>query len=93
MSRRNRLGKLTDRIIQEIRSGRLEEANRSVQLLGSLASNPSVCSQETLDALQEARTLALIHRSHIQRRLRSLASSRLYRAPLDPDRKTWQIDG
>jgi hypothetical protein len=84
---------LVRQLLNEIENGRIEEATRTSQRLGSRCSDPAVCNRETLTALKKASTLAIIQRSHIQRRLRSLAASRLYRPPIAMARNTWQIDG
>jgi hypothetical protein len=93
MSRRPQMSELLKRLLEQIESGRLEEATLTSQLLNSFCRDPSFCNAEALSAFQKARTLAIIQRSHLQCRLRSVAASRLYRSPLDTDRNTWQIDG
>jgi hypothetical protein len=83
---------LADRIVHEIELGRMEEALEIVQALNSIGGNPSVCNRRTLDALQKARTLALVQRSHVQRKLRSLQASRLYTPRPETERRTFEID-
>jgi hypothetical protein len=84
---------LTEQLLDQIGKGLLEEANRTVQTLISTGGDPSVCNQTTLAALKKARTLALIQRSHLQRRLRMVHASRLFHPSADPATMTWQIDG
>jgi hypothetical protein len=86
------LADLTKQLMDQIEAGRLEEANRTLQLINSLSRDPSVCNQATLAALKKARTLSIIQRSHLQRRLRLVQASRLFHPPADVGR-TWQIDG
>ncbi len=98
MSRSNPVHNLTRQLLDEIAGGRLEDANRTVQCIGSLSKDPAasreIVTRETLDALQKARTLALVQRSHIQSRIRKLAVRRLYPAPIEfAERSTWRIDG
>ena len=87
------MASLTGDILAAIEAGHLEKATRLVQTLGSLIRDPAICTQETLAALQRARNLAIVQRSHIQRRLSSLAASRLYGVSPQTDRITWQIEG
>jgi hypothetical protein len=87
------LADLTEQLLEQIATGRLDEANRTVQSLISQSSNPSICNRATLTALREARTLALVERSHLQRRLRMVQASRLFQTPIDAGPATWQIDG
>jgi hypothetical protein len=79
-------------LLKEIETGRLEDAVRTSNLLSPLLRDPSVCTRATLDALERARNLALIERSHLQFRLRSLAASRLYRSQVEGASATWTID-
>lgn len=83
---------LTKLLLEQIETGRLEEAALTLNLIGSRAADPDVCNQATLDTLQKAKVLALIHRSHIQRQLRSLQASRLFDTPTDNRAATWQIE-
>ena len=84
---------LVKQLLEQIEAGRSEEAMRTVALLNSLGSDPTICNQQTLDALQRARTLAIVQRSHLQRRLRSLQASRLFHSHIEAIRTTWYIDG
>jgi hypothetical protein len=87
------LADLTKALLDQIETGRLEEAYSTVQSLISRGSDPSICNQATLIALKKARTLALIQRSHLQRRLRMMQASRLFNAPVESDLATWRVDG
>jgi hypothetical protein len=92
MSRRLPLADLCTQLLREIANGEFEEANGTVQKLNALSSDPSVCNRRTLEILQNARTLTLIQRSQLQRRLRSLQASRLFIAPQEAGLTTWRID-
>jgi hypothetical protein len=87
------LADLIRQLLDQIETGRLEEANRTSRLIHSLGRDPSICNRESLAGLKKAWTLAIVQRSHIQRRLRSLAASRLYRPAVDTDRRTFQLEG
>jgi FMN phosphatase YigB (HAD superfamily) len=80
-------------LLDQVEGGRLEEAAWTVELINSRCSDPHVCTKETLDALQKAKVLATIQRSHIQRQLRSLQARRLFDAPSEGSATTWRIDG
>jgi hypothetical protein len=84
---------LREQLLDQIGKGLLEEANQTVQSLISKSSDPSLCNQTTLATLKKARTLALIQRSHLQRRLRMVQASRLFHTSMEPSITTWQIDG
>ena len=84
---------LCTQLLNEIAAGDVEQADRTLQQVNALAADPSICNQQTLDALKKARTLAMIQRSHIQRRLRTVRASHLFYAPQDAGLNTWQIDG
>jgi hypothetical protein len=81
------------KLLNEIEAGRVEDANRTIQLLDSWFRDPAHCTPETLAALERARTLALIQRSQIQRRLRTVAASRLYAIPTGLHFNTWRLEG
>jgi hypothetical protein len=84
---------LREQLLDQIGKGLLEEANRTVQSLISNCSDPELCNQTTLAALKKARILALIQRSHLQRRLRMVQASRLFHTSAESHTATWQIDG
>jgi hypothetical protein len=84
---------LREQLLDQIGKGLLEEANCTVQSLISKCSDPALCNQTTLAALKKARTLALIQRSHLQRRLRMVQASRLFHTSAESGTTTWQIDG
>jgi hypothetical protein len=86
------LANLLAKLLREIEAGCVEEANRTIQMLVPKFRDPANCNRDTLAALEKARTLALIQRSQIQRRLRTVAASRLYAAPSDLIFNTWRID-
>jgi hypothetical protein len=87
------LADLVNQLLGQIEAGQSEDALRTVELLNFQVSDPAICNQQTLDALLKARTLALIQRSHLQRRLRSLEARRLFHPQVEPISATWQIDG
>ena len=84
---------LTRLLLDQVEGGRFEEAARTVELINSRCGDPHICTQEMLDALQKAKVLTMIQRSHIQRQLRSLQASRLFDVPADNSAATWRIDG
>jgi len=87
------LADLTKVLLDQIETGRLEEAYCTVQSLISRSSDPSICNQATLTDLKKARDLALIQRSHLQRRLRMVQASRLFNTPVEADLATWRVNG
>jgi hypothetical protein len=87
------LADLLKQLLDQIEAGRSEDALYTIELMNFRSSDPAIRNQQTLDALQKARTLALIQRSHLQRRLRSLEARRFFHSHAEPISATWQIDG
>ncbi len=82
---------LLRQLLEQIQTGRLDDANATMREFGSVNTDPAFLNRETLTVLKQAWTLAVIQRSHIRQRLRVASARRLY-DPGGEVRRTWQID-
>ncbi len=84
---------LAPEILRQIERGDLAAASNTLCKIEAQAHLPHVCNPELLTALQKARSLVIVQRSHLLMQLRSLDASRLYCTPAPITTQTWQLDG
>ena len=80
-------------MLRNVECGDLPEAAAVLQLIDAQASLPNVCNAELLASLQKARSLLIVRRASLVRRLRSLRTRQPYTAACAPVTPTWQLDG